>query len=181
MKNTRDNIPSILLTLTLLFWGCNSIETGRKNDLEQIGEIIQRRVSTERFSNFFENDKTGFFPISGWLIDFDYNKSEKELYLTHLNTPGCTSSALNFSITLSNDSIFINEKVCKHDVKANKEQDIEYIIKDIEAKVYYIIINKQPAVKLDLTDINEKWNYSLLKDGSYIIFTNENGSKDEII
>lgn len=137
------------------------------------GELLQKINSQERISQFFNSEEGSFLPMGEWLLDFDYRASKHKLYLTLLNV---SESPV---ISVSNDTISIEEKGSSSFSNSIVTKDMKYALENIQAKKY-VLTYKGLSLCLDLTDIDRKSKYSLLDDGSYVIVSNENAKMDEV-
>ena len=67
---------------------------------------------------------------------------------------------------MNNDTINIKETGSKKTDATPK--DVVYSLNNVEPRNYTLLVNGK-KVELDLRDINAKWNYSLLENGSVMI------------
>jgi len=163
-----------------LLGACGSIGDERNKNLDQLrGEFVAQNVSQERISEFFDSEDGSFFPMAEWLLDFDYRKQSGKLYLTLLGVQEKNAGHQKYSVTVSNDSIFIQEEsLVKKFNNSIVNVDFKYEIENVKAQKYQLIYNGL-SLELDLTDIDEKSRYSLLNDGSYVIVSDEDGTVDD--
>ena len=67
---------------------------------------------------------------------------------------------------MNNDTINIKETGSEKTAVTPK--DVVYSLNNVEPRNYTLLVNGK-KVELDLRDINAKWNYSLLENGSVMI------------
>jgi len=164
-----------------LFGACGSIGDERNKNLEHLkGVFVAQNVSQERISEFFDSEEGSFFPMEDWLLDFDYKKSSRKLYLTLLGVSEEGHGKKKYSVSVSNDSIFIKEDETRS-LKFNNSivnVDFKYEINHVKPQVY-ILVYKNLHLELNLSDVDEKSKYSLLQDGSYVIVSDESGTEED--
>jgi hypothetical protein len=91
----------------------------------------------------------------------DADTQNKKLDLVHLNA--LVSKNAKCNIYVNNDTINIKETGSKKTDATPK--DVVYSLNNVEPRNYTLLVNGK-KVELDLRDINAKWNYSLLENGS---------------
>lgn len=131
---------------------------------ESSNKVLGIWPSTEKTTDFFCSDNKNFFPIDNWMLNFNYNKETKKLEITHLNVK--ISENAKCDVIIENGTIFIKEK----DKAFSKKgiHDIAFEIADIEPTKYKLNVDNK-TYDLDLSNINKKWNYSLMENGSLMI------------
>lgn len=173
-----ENIKMIIL-LALAAIGLTLLESCNEAGSNTIsrGNMISQRPSEQSKLDqyFFKNGDKEFFPVGKWLVNFKYNEKSKELNLVHLNAN--VSKSTLCKIYINNDTINVSEKSNKAD--ETSPEDVIYALKKVEPKIYTLNINGTHS-KIDLRDINSKWNYSLQGNGSILIaMYDEESNSDE--
>lgn len=156
---------------------CGICEKRDKNVGQIEGHFLKQEVAKDRISDFFNSESGSFFPMENWVLDFEYKAKRKKLYLTLLGVG--TDGRSKYSIVVSNDSILISP-IDKRDgcfTQSIVNEDLKYVVKGISPKTYKLIYNGL-NLDLDLSHVNEKENYSILSDGSFVVMSDEVGSED---
>ena len=144
---------------------CNCTQAGHQSTKINQGSCVGNWPATDKLQDFFFDEQgKAFFPIGKWLVNFSYDTQNKKLDLVHLNA--LVSKNAKCNIYVNNDTINIKETGSEKSAVTPK--DVVYSLNNVEPRNYTLLVNGK-KVELDLRDINAKWNYSLLENGSVMI------------
>ena len=165
----------IFIGFLSLVCGCNC-----NNKVEVESSSISIWPASNQSGNFFSYRGKEFFPMEECIINFTYNSKNKKLDIIRLNSK--VSKKTDISAYLKGDTIFIEEDVPAVALNNQKTpvNDIFIKMKNIEPKTYNIDIDGK-KYKIDLHDINSKWNYSMMDDGAMMIaMSDQEADEDEL-
>ena len=130
MKTFRKIFLSAVI-LMLLFIGC-------EKEKEE-GSISGRVIKHTDCKTFKTGDNNGDIADTLSCVDYSFNQSEKKLMLNHINTGfNCCPGELTCEVSLSGDTIVIQEFEKESACDCNCLFDLDIEIDGLTAKKYYL-------------------------------------------